>query len=297
MLAWLFARAAGSEFLLRFEDLDTASVQAESYDTQRRDLEAIGIDWDSEMRQSDHLDRYHDALRTLTNQGLTYPCFCSRREIREAAAAPQARRDGQAEGAYTGTCRELTGIEAQARADAGRPPAIRLRSPDQLRTFTDDVLGERSVRLDDQVLARGNGTPAYNLVVVIDDAYQDIEQVVRADDLADSTPRQIEVARLLDIDPPRYAHVPLVLGPDGKRLAKRDGSVTLADRQALGETPAQVRSWLARSLGLAAPDEQPDPHELIDRFDPTALPREPWQLSGLDVGQDLVEAPREPPVR
>jgi glutamyl-tRNA synthetase len=128
------------------------------------------------------------------------------------------------------------------------------------------------------VLRRNDGVPAYNLAVVVDDAAQGVEQVVRAADLASSAPRQRFLAGLLGLPPVNYAHVPLVLGPGGDRLAKRDGAVTLADQAAVGRSAAAVRGLLAESLGLAGPGEQPDPARLVERFDPAALPTEPWVL-------------------
>lgn len=281
LVAWLFARSAGSEFYLRFEDLDSATVQPELYDSQRRDLERLGLDWDAELRQSEHLRRYQRAVQDLTDLDLTYPCFCSRREIREAIAAPHADLP---DGAYPGTCRDLSPAVSAGRVEAGDPWALRLRSDGETRSFVDGLAGAYSGRPDDQVLTRRDGTPAYNLVVVVDDDHQGVEQVVRADDLLSSTPRQLQLAELLGIDPPSYAHVPLVLGPSGARLAKRDGSVTLDDRIALGETSAQVRGVLAASLGLTEAGTEPSLPELIDRFDPALLSRRPWQLSADDLG-------------
>jgi len=130
--------------------------------------------------------------------------------------------------------------------------------------------------VDDFVVRRNDGTPSYQLAVVVDDAAQGIGEVVRGADLADSTPRQILLARLVGLSEPRYAHVPLVLGPDGRRLAKRHGAVTLSDR---GEGPDDVRAWMARTLGLARLGEKPSPDDLIARFDPERLPCEPTVFS------------------
>jgi glutamyl-tRNA synthetase len=169
----------------------------------------------------------------------------------------------------------LTAAERADREASGRPPALRLRADGETVAFTDRLLGDQSGAVDDFVLRRGDGTPAYNLAVVVDDALQGMGEVVRGADLADSTPRQLLLARLLGLDAPRHAHVPLVLGPDGARLAKRHGSVTLADRAALGESPADVVSWMAASAGLAEPGEPVSAEGLVERFDPARLPREP----------------------
>ncbi|MGI9622711.1 MAG: tRNA glutamyl-Q(34) synthetase GluQRS [Acidimicrobiales bacterium] len=284
LVAWLFARSAGSTFSLRFEDLDSSVVRPEHYDGQRRDMAALGLDWDDELCQSEHVDRYRVALETLTAAGLTYPCYCSRREVREAASAPHQNAP---DGAYPGTCRDLTVSERQEREAEGRKPALRLRTDQQEASFVDVVFGETTALLDDMVLARRDGTPAYNLAVVVDDAHQGIEQVVRADDLLASTPRQLHLGRLLGVPEPSFAHVPLVLGPDGSRLAKRDGAVTLAERLELGESAEQVRSYLAASIGLIDWNERPTPRELVARFDPSRLSRQPWRMDSAAVAPNL----------
>lgn len=265
LVAWLFARSSGSRFLLRMEDLDAGATRAEHYDTQPRDLAALGLDWDGEIvRQSDRRPLYDDAIDRLTAAGLTYPCWCSRKEILEAPSAPHAPP-----GAYPGTCRD----RPAARAD--RPPALRLRTEGETVVVDDRIHGRFEGVVDDLVLRRGDRTPAYNLAVVVDDDAQGVGEVVRADDLLPSTPRQVHLARLLGIEPPAYAHVPLVLGPDGSRLAKRHGAVTLDERP---EGPDGVRSLLAISLGLAEPGEPVTAAELVVRFDPATLPRDPWRL-------------------
>lgn len=277
LLAWLFARGQDARFLMRVEDLDTGRVRREHETQQLTDLAAIGIDWDGEVvRQSERLDLYAEAVARLDTAGLLYPCWCTRREIREATSAPHGALP---EGAYPGTCRDLTAAQRAERERSGRPPALRLRAGAAHVAFEDRLLGTVDGVVDDLVVRRNDGAPAYNLAVVVDDAAQHIGEVVRGADLADSTPRQLLLARLLGLAPvPRYAHVPLILGPDGARLAKRHGSVTLADRRALGESPEQVRGMLAATIGLAAPGETPSMHELTARFDPARLPSEPTVL-------------------
>ena len=277
LLAWLFARSAGSAFLMRVEDLDTGRVRPGLAEAQLADLAALGLDWDPPvMTQSERLEHYAAAIERLDADGLLYPCFCTRREIREAASAPHGPLP---EGAYPGTCRELSAAERAERERAGRPPALRLRANGARVGFDDALMGHVETVVDDIVIRRNDGAPAYNLAVVVDDAAQGIEQVVRADDLAEGTPRQILLAERLGLPIPGYAHVPLVLGADGSRLAKRHGAVTLADRAARGETPERVRSELARTVGLAAAGEEPTMDELRERFDPAALPREPTVLA------------------
>ncbi|MCP2276975.1 glutamyl-tRNA synthetase [Nocardia amikacinitolerans] len=269
LLAWLFARSSGRRFLMRIDDLDR--VRPGAAERQLADLAAIGLDWDGPVvRQSERLPHYDAAIERLTAAGLTYECYCTRREIQQAATAPHGPM-----GAYPGICRTL-GPEARARRRAeGRPAALRLRAAAADFEVVDDLHGRYRGPVDDVVLRRGDGTPAYNLAVVVDDAEQGVDQVVRGDDLLPSTPRQAYLASLLDLPIPRYAHVPLVLNENGQRLAKRDGAVTLADRRALGNTPDQVVSLLAGSLGYTAST----PSQLLERFDPARLPREPWILA------------------
>src|SRR4051812_29792492 len=241
MLAWLWARHDGARFVVRMEDLDRMTASRVHEERQLADLAAIGLDWDGDViRQSERFDRYRDVVADLEARGLVYPCYCTRREIAEAAAAPNA----PAGAAYPGTCRELDVSRRAAHEAAGRPPALRLRADHAPIAFDDAVHGPRSGLPDDIVLRRNDGVPAYHLAVVCDDDAQGIELVVRGDDLLSSTPSQIHLAQLVGARVPGYAHVPLVLAPDGARLAKRDGAVTLADRVRLGDEPAEVVRYL-----------------------------------------------------
>ncbi len=282
LLAWLFARSTGSSFLVRMEDLDRVQASAEHERSQLHDLGALGLDWDGDVvRQSERFDRYEAAIGRLTEADLTYPCSCTRREIREAASAPHG--DGLPDGAYPGTCRDLTQAERLEQAASGRPLAVRLRGPGTSVTVADDLLGEVAALVDDVVLRRNDGVPAYNLAVVVDDAAQGIEQVVRADDLASSAPRQRYLAELLGLPPLAYAHVPLVLSPTGERLAKRDGAVTLSDQLALGRTTDEVVGLLAFSAGLLEEPEPCHPVDLVAGFDPSRIRRMEWRLTEGDL--------------
>jgi glutamyl-tRNA synthetase len=283
LVAWLFARSARSAFLLRMEDLDRVQASREHERAQERDLRLLGLDWDGEVvRQSERFGRYEAAIARLDAAGLTYPCTCTRREIREAAAAPHG--DPLPDGAYPGTCRNLTDAARAAQRASGRPLALRLRGPNRAVTVVDDLLGEVTAVVDDVVLRRNDGVPAYNLAVVVDDAAQGVEQVVRGDDLASSAPRQRHLADLLGLPPVRYAHVPLVLGPGGQRLAKRDGAVTLADQRARGVGPAEVLGRLAWSLGLLDAPRAVAAADLVTDFDARRLTREPWTVDPGTVG-------------
>jgi glutamyl-tRNA synthetase len=260
LLAWLFARSAGGRFLLRIEDLDRARSKPEHEAQQIADLKAIGLDWDGEVvRQSERTGLYRQALARLENEGRVYPCWCTRAEIRAAAEAPHGPLP---EGFYPGTCRNLSHAERAERERSGRPAALRLDARGEEIAFQDLLHGETAGVVDDFVLWRGDDTPAYQLAVVVDDADQGVDQVVRGDDLIDSTPRQILLARLLGLPQPAYAHVPLVLGPDGQRLAKRHGAVTLADL-----APEEALEWMAASLNLTLP--------VLENLAPERLPREP----------------------
>jgi len=277
LVAWLMARRLGGEFIVRMEDLDRLTSSREHEADQLASLAAIGIDWDGNVvRQSERFDLYRAAIDRLRSAGLVYECFCTRREIRDAAQAPHG---SDPDGRYPGTCRELTSAERRAFADAGRKPALRLRTDGRDVTFEDRFSGTHSGRLDDVVVQRNDGVPAYNLAVVVDDAAQGVTQVVRGDDLIATTPRQIELQRLLDLPEPQYAHVPLVLGPDGNRLAKRHGAVTLDDLAARGRSPEDVCAWLASSLGIDTGGRPVLARDLVELLEPERMPTTPWQLA------------------
>jgi glutamyl-tRNA synthetase len=270
ILAWLFARSTGRDFLLRVEDMDRARAGAEA--GQLRDLAAIGVTWDGAVvRQTDRGAVYDEAIQQLTAAGLTYQCFCTRREIQEAPSAPHAPQ-----GAYPGTCRNLSPAELEYKRSA-RPAAIRLRAAVTEFTVHDALHGEFTGVVDDFVLRRNDGVTAYNLAVVVDDAAQGIDQVVRGDDLLPSTPRQAYLASLLHMPVPEYAHVPLVVNSDGARLAKRDGAVTLADLSREGVPADKVRDIILQSVGLPAGTLE----TAVSAFRPADLPREPWVWRGL----------------
>jgi glutamyl-tRNA synthetase len=269
ILAWLFARSTGRRFLMRVEDLDRVRAGAEA--EQLRDLAAIGVSWDGGVvRQTDREPLYTEAIGRLAAAGLTYECFCTRREIQEAPSAPHAPQ-----GAYPGTCRDLSAVEREAKR-AVRPAAIRLRSDVTATTVQDVLHGSYTGVVDDFVLRRNDGVTAYNLAVVVDDAAQGIDQVVRGDDLLASTPRQAYLASLLNMPIPEYAHVPLVLNADGARLAKRDGAVTLADLALAGVRVEEVRDRLLVSVGLPAGTLE----QALTVFRPADLPRDPWVWPG-----------------
>jgi len=269
LIAWLFARSQDARYVVRMEDLDTGRVRERFYDEQLHDLAAIGLDWDGPVvRQSERVALYEAALESLRSRDLVYECWCTRAEIREAASAPHGDLP---EGAYPGTCRRLTEAERAERRAGGRPPALRVHADRARTAFEDRLAGHQEGVVDDFVVRRNDGAFAYNLAVVVDDGEQGIGEVVRGADLLDSTPRQLWLADRLGMRRPRHAHVALMLGPDGARLAKRHGAVTLADRAANGQTADDVRDELAASLDVCARGEHLTPAELVERFSANAL--------------------------
>lgn len=278
LLSWLYARVDGGRFLVRVEDLDPVASREELVDEHLADLAALGLGHDGPiLRQSDPATRarHERAIARLEADGALYPCFCSRREIREAS---QATHGPLPEGAYPGTCRDLTDAERATRAAARpeRPPSLRVRADDAVVTVHDRLHGDHAGVVDDFVVRRGDGVPAYNLAVVVDDAHQGIVEVVRGADLFEGTPRQAWLCDRLGLPRPRWVHVPLVVGPDGDRLAKRHGSVTRRDLAVHGIGDNELLARMGASLGLASERERIDAATLLTRFDPDAVPLDPW---------------------
>lgn len=276
VLAWLFARQSGRAFYMRVEDIDSERSSPESARRQLEDLAAVGIEWDEPVIfQSDRSAAYEAALAELTTKGLVYECFCTRRDIREAASAPHVQP-----GMYPGKCRELDDAARAHKRDLlraeNRLPALRLKSRAEQWTVRDFYHGDYTGPVDDVILRRGGnlnqaqaGDWAYNLAVVVDDGDQHVDQVVRGEDLLASAPAQAYLAHELGHDEPEYVHVPLVVNAEGRRLAKRDGAVTLREMEADG---VDVAGAIAASLGYPGADMA----ALLTGFDPAALPREPF---------------------
>lgn len=287
LVVWLSAHRGGGDVIVRMEDLDPVTSSAEHAARQLADLAALGLipaggPGGDVVFQSQRFELYRDAIERLDAQGLVYRCYCTRREIREAAAAPHG--DHLPEGAYPGTCRELSAARRSELEREGRRSALRLRTDGEQVVVIDRIAGQYAGVVDDVVLQRNDAIPAYNLAVVVDDHLQGVTEVVRGDDLLSSTPRQIHLQRLLALDTPTYAHVPLVLGPDGTRLAKRHGAVTSADLAARGVPPGRVLALLGWSLGLCAADDEVHLADLVARFDAAAIPRTPWTVDGTELG-------------
>ena len=281
ILAWAIARHGAKPFYLRVEDLDRVRPGAAGAPTGRvegAEIKEVGV-----LYQSTRLAAYEKAVAQLREANLVYECFCTRREIQEASSAPHG-----APGAYPGTCRELSEAQREERR-AQRPPALRLRAECTSYTVQDDFYGTYTGLVDDFVLVRNDGTYAYNLTSVVDDAFVGVEQIVRGDDLLPSAPRQSYLAQLLGLTQPRYAHVPLALNEEGKRLAKRDGAVTLPQLREAGVEIPTILGWIAASIpvynadGSAHSSDIPVPNAaaILERFDPARMASEPWVVRDL----------------
>ena len=271
LLAWLSARSAGGSMVLRLEDLDPDRCRREYCDQVMRDLEWLGLDWDNQpVYQSERTEIYAQAFEELEQQGLVYPCYCNRAE-RLAASAPH-RSDGVV--IYGGRCRDLSREERDALAQTRRP-AWRLRVPDEEFSFRDLLQGEYRENLErdcgDFILRRSDGVYAYQLAVVVDDALMGVNQVVRGQDLLDSTPRQNYIQTLLGYPHPSYGHVPLLLAADGRRLAKRDRDQELGQLQQRYTAPELVGK-LAHQAGLLDRPEAVTPLELVNLFSWDKIP-------------------------
>jgi glutamyl-tRNA synthetase len=273
----VLARRAGGAALLRIEDIDTPRVVAASEPRIVEDLAWLGLDWDeTPVRQSERSALYETAIDRLRARGLTYPCDCSRAEIARLASAPH----GGEEAVYPGSCRDRDPERSMK-----RQPSLRVRVPDEVVAYDDGALGPIAQSLarevGDFVLRRGDGVYAYQLAVVVDDIDMGITDVVRGADLVTSTPRQIWLARALGATPPRYAHVPLVLAPDGSRLEKRTPGTTVRDLRAAGVSAQRLVGRLAHGLNLVENDAPRTPHEVVAMRGEPRWPRAAWRVPSL----------------
>jgi glutamyl-tRNA synthetase len=294
LVAWLAARKRGGAFVLRVEDLDPPRTIPGAAERIVADLRALGLDWDegpdvggphAPYSQSERTGSYLAALDRLAAGGRLFPCYCSRAEVARASNAPHGPGDDGPR--YPGTCRALTRDRIAAHERGGRRPALRLRlEPGEVR-FTDGVLGpatsDPAATVGDFVVRRADGLFAYQLAVVVDDAAMAITDVVRGADLLTSTARQILLFEALGVVAPRFAHAPLVLGPDGERLAKRHGAIAVRALLEGGLAPHRLVGRLGASLGLCGPDDEVAPLDLLPRFDLARLPRTPTALDPAHV--------------
>ncbi len=285
LLSWLHMRSLGGEFILRMEDIDTARSRKEWAELALTDLRWLGLDWDegpdiggpyAPYTQSERLERYEAAFRQLEAKGSLYPCYCSRADILAAVSAPHGL---SSEGpAYAGTCRHLTPAERATRG-LHKEPSLRFALPEgQEVIFTDGIAGPQTFPPGsggDFVIRRADGLYSYQLSVVVDDADMLITDVLRGSDLLDSTPRQILLCEALGLEIPEFLHVPLLNGPDGKRLAKRHGGIAISAHRESGTPPERLVGWLAYVSGLIDRPQPVSASELIDSFDLALIPREP----------------------
>jgi glutamyl-tRNA synthetase len=290
LLAWLCTRASGGAFVLRMEDLDTPRTRPGAAVGILDDLGWLGLDWDEgpdtggplgPYAQSQRHALYEHALARLREQGLLYPCYCTRAELERIASAPHA---GEHEQRYPGTCRDLSVRERAHREAHGRRPAIRFRAPGTPIMFVDALAGaiteNVAATVGDFVVRRSDGLFAYQLAVVVDDALMGVTQVVRGADLLASTARQLTLYDALGhARPTRYLHVPLALDAARTRLSKRDASAGLAPYRASGTSPQRVVGTLAASCGLWPEGEPATLDVLLAAFDPARLRREPSVLA------------------
>jgi glutamyl-tRNA synthetase len=282
LIAWLSARSQGGRVLLRVEDIDSPRVKAGAAAQALDDLRWLGLDWDGDVVvQTERLPLYEQALAVLRERELVYPCTCTRTDIERAASAPHLEHEGPV---YPGTC-------AGRRADAaGLPPHCwRFRLPGRTPGFDDRVRGRCDLDLraagGDFVVWKATGTPAYQLAVVVDDAAMGVTEVVRGDDLVISTPRQLLLYDALGLPAPAFAHVPLVVGPDGRRLAKRHGDTRLSTLRDAGARPGMLRGLLAWSCGWIDRAEEVTIEELLGRFRMKSIPPAPFTFTDGMLGE------------
>jgi glutamyl-tRNA synthetase len=274
LLTWLHVRAARGTLLLRVDDLDGPRVKRGAAVDAIEDLTWLGLDWDEPdavLVQSARAAVYAEAAATLVRAGAAYPCVCTRREVETAASAPHGP-DGPR---YPGTCRGRWPSLDAAVAATGRPGALRFVAPPGPVAFTDLLHGPQAfdpaAETGDFVVWKSNGTAAYQLATVVDDAASGVDLVIRGADLLPSTSRQLLLARALGLPSPAYLHVPLVVGPDGRRLAKRHGDTSVRTLRAAGWTPAGLVGVVAATAGLCEPDARATPRDLVPRYDPRRL--------------------------
>lgn len=286
LIAWLSARSQGAEVALRIEDIDSPRIKPGAAEQALDDLRWLGLDWDCEpVVQTARLPRYEAALDRLKQLDLVYPCTCTRGDVAAAASAPHAEHEGPT---YPGTCAHRTAADADRLLAEGRPFAWRFRVADS-PAFIDGFRGETHIDLKtlggDFVVWKSAGTPAYQLAVVVDDAETGVTEVVRGDDLIPSTPRQLLLYRVLGWEPPRFVHVPLVVGQDGRRLAKRHGDTRLSMLRESGVKPESLVGLLAWSCGWQPEVTPIAPRELVPHFRLGTIPKEPFVLTAEVVRQ------------
>jgi len=309
LLAWLSIRSRGGRVILRMEDIDSPRVKRGAAQQAIDDLRWLGLEWDegpdvggphAPYVQTERLDLYRQALDQLKDAERVYPCTCTRSDVEAAASAPHAGQEGPI---YPGTCagRSVADAGTLARSvkeGAAVPPlAWRLRTTNAPRRFDDLIAGTKSCSvasdLGDFVVAKADGSPAYQLAVVVDDHAMEITEVFRGDDLVPSAFRQLELYDFFGWPPPQFAHVPLVVGPDARRLAKRHGDTRLSMLREAGVSPQRLVGLLAWSCRFIERQEPISLQELLSVFNTTKLPRQSWTFTDQHL-QWLVAASKAP---
>lgn len=269
LLSWLSAKSQGGTWLLRIEDIDPQRSKQEYAELIMDDLHWLGLDWDEgPYYQSERGDIYEHYLKQLTDNGLTYPCYCTRADI----LATQAPHESDGRVVYKGTCRNLApGVKTG-------PAAIRMKVPSEgkgILSFTDGHYGMQTIDLTthcgDFIVRRKDGAWAYQLAVVVDDALMGINEVVRGSDLLLSSPQQIYLAQQLGFAPPHFTHLPLLCNKQGQRLSKRDQSLDMAALRT-SNTPEEIIGMLAHAAGLQQSNEPITAQELIGEFSWDKIP-------------------------
>jgi glutamyl-tRNA synthetase len=280
LVAWLAARSRGGMVRLRIEDIDSPRIKPGAAEQALDDLLWLGFDWDGDIvTQTERVPLYDAALEELKQRELIYPCTCTRGDIAAAASAPHAEHEGPS---YPGTCAHRRARDAAQHAEAGASFAWRFRVTES-PAFTDLIAGAQHIDLKqtggDFVVWKSAGTPAYQLAVVVDDAAMGVTEVLRGDDLLPSTPRQLLLYRALGLKPPAFAHVPLVVGEDGRRLAKRHGDTRLSALRAAGVRPEALVGLLAWSCGWLDRVEPVSARELVALAQLETIPKRPFVLT------------------
>ncbi len=295
LINWALAKQLGWDVVLRIEDIDQAKVKDGAIQQSMDDLAWLGMSWNLPVViQSSRRNEHENALERLIANGDAYPCVCTRKEILSAASAPHAD-DGAT--IYPGTCRDRFNSIEEAREFFGKPPAIRFAMPDESLTFTDAIAGVKTwslkQELGDFVIAAA-GQVGYQLAVVVDDIFSSVTHIVRGDDLIDSVARQVVLYRVLGMEQrvPEYFHVPLVTGPDGRRLAKRHAAEFPADTRLIelrrsGIAPTRVIALLAQLSGIESRASDMTADEFTRQFQLATLPAGRAMLSGEMVRQFL----------
>lgn len=277
LVAWLAARSQGGKLILRIEDVDSPRTKPGADRLILEDFQWLGLDWDEgPYYQTQRLPLYKEALEHLQRKELVYPCTCSRKDIEQAACAPHLEHEGPA---YPGTCAHRTIREA---TKLDQPFAWRFRSIPSMLKYFDGFRGPVTVAAEyngDFVIWKADGTPAYQLAVVVDDAAMGVTDVIRGDDLIPSTPRQLQLYQSLELAPPRFTHVPLVVGPDGRRLAKRHGDTRLSALRGQGVQPEYLVGLLAWSCGWQDKIAPIRLLELLPLFRLETIPSQPFVLT------------------